>query len=48
MLRRTVTTLRYVADRDVNAAKNILIKAGALPSGAKHSDGSVSLRSPQL
>ncbi len=28
----------YVADRDVNAAKNIL-KAGALPSDAKHSDG---------
>jgi putative transposase len=37
----------YVADRDVNAAKNIL-KAGARPLGAKHSDGSVSLRSPQL
>jgi putative transposase len=38
----------YVADRDVNAAKNILSKAGARPSGVKHSDGSVSLRSPQL
>ena len=38
----------YVADRDVNAAKNILSKAGAQPSGAKHSDGSVSLRSPWL
>ena len=38
----------YVADRDVNAAKNILSKAGALPSDAKHSDGDVSLRSPRL
>jgi putative transposase len=38
----------FVADRDVNAAKNILFKAGALPSGAKHSDGGVSLRSPRL
>ncbi len=37
----------YVADRDVNAAKNILM-AGAPPSGAKHSVGSVRLRSPQL
>jgi putative transposase len=37
----------YVADRDVNAAKNIL-KAGAQPSGAKHSDRGVSLRSPRL
>ncbi len=37
----------YVADRDVNAARNIL-KAGAQPSGAKHSDGSVSLRSLRL
>jgi putative transposase len=37
----------YVADRDVNAAKNIL-QAGAPPSGAKHSNGSVSLRSPSL
>ena len=38
----------YVADRDVNAAQNILSKAGARPSGAKHPDGDVSLRSPQL
>ena len=38
----------YVADRDVNAAKNILFKAGAPPSDAKHSDRSVSLRSPVL
>ena len=37
----------YVADRDVNAAKNIL-QAGAPPSGAKHSNRGVSLRSPQL
>ncbi len=37
----------YVTDRDVNAAKNIL-QAGARPSGAKHSDGGVGLRSPQL
>jgi putative transposase len=37
----------YVADRDVNAAKNILM-AGAPPSGAKHSNGCVSLRSPAL
>lgn len=36
----------YVADRDVNAAKNIL-KAGALPSGVKHPDGGASLRSPR-
>ncbi len=37
-----------VADRDVNAAKNILSKAGAQPSGVKHPDGDVSLRSPRL
>ncbi len=42
------TSCGYVADRDINAAKNILSKAGALPSGAKHSDRSVSLRSPRL
>jgi putative transposase len=42
------TSCGYVADRDINAAKNILSKAGALPSGAKHSARSVSLRSPQL
>ena len=38
----------YVADRDVNAAKNILSLAGARPSGAKHPDGDVCLRSPSL
>jgi putative transposase len=38
----------YVADRDVNAAKNILSKAGAQPSGVKHPGGDVSLRSPRL
>ena len=38
----------YIADRDVNAAKNILSKAGAQPSGVKHPDGDVSLRSPRL
>jgi putative transposase len=37
----------YVADRDVNAAINIL-KAVPQPSDVKHSDGSVSLRSPAL
>jgi putative transposase len=37
-----------VADRDVNAAKNSLSKAGALPSDVKHPDGDVSLRSPRL
>jgi putative transposase len=36
----------YVADRDVNAAQNILSLAGARPSGVKHPDGDVSLRSP--
>ncbi len=38
----------HIADRDVNAAQNILSLAGARPSGAKHSDGDASLRSPQL
>lgn len=42
------TSCGYVTDRDVNAAKNILCKAGAPPSDAKHSNGSVSLRSPGL
>src|SRR5437016_4027076 len=42
------TSCGYVADRDVNAAKNILCKAGAPPSDAKHSDGSVCLRSLAL
>ncbi len=38
----------HIADRDVNAAQNILSLAGARPSDAKHSDGDVCLRSPQL
>src|SRR6266702_687019 len=38
----------YVADRDVNAAQNILSKAGAQPSDGKHPDGDGSLRSPRL
>ena len=37
----------YIADRDVNAAKNILM-AGARPSDVKHSNRGVSLRSPRL
>ena len=37
----------YVADRDINAAKNIL-KAGAPPSDAKLPNGDVSLRRPRL
>lgn len=37
----------YVADRDSNAARNIL-QAGAPPSGAKHPGGDVGLRSPRL
>jgi putative transposase len=42
------TCCGFVADRDVNAAKNILQKAGAQPSGTV-SDGSPGeLRSPQL
>src|SRR5437588_4070953 len=41
------TSCGFVADRDVNAARNIL-QAGARPSGAKHSNRSVSLRSPSL
>src|SRR5229473_1672287 len=40
------TSCGFVADRDVNAAKNILFRAGAPPSDAKHSDGGVCLRSP--
>jgi putative transposase len=38
----------YVADRDVNAAQNILSLAGAPPSDEKYPDGDVSLRSPSL
>jgi len=48
MLRRTVTTLRYVADRDVNAAKNILFKGRAFPSGTVSVGSPVELRSPRL
>jgi putative transposase len=38
----------YVADRDVNAAKNILAKARAWPSGTVSDGSPVELRSPQL
>src|SRR5437764_249508 len=38
----------YIADRDVNAAQNILSKAGAQPSDVKHPNGDVRLRSPRL
>jgi len=38
----------FVADRDVNAAQNILSKAGAQPSDGKHPNGDGSLRSPRL
>jgi len=38
----------YVADRDVNAAKNILLQAGAQPSGTVSAGGPVELRSPRL
>jgi putative transposase len=38
----------YVADRDVNAAKNILARAGARPSGTVSVGSPVELRSPQL
>ncbi|HEY6284281.1 MAG TPA: transposase [Ktedonobacteraceae bacterium] len=38
----------YVADRDVNAAQNILSKAGAQPSDVKHLDRDVRPRSPRL
>jgi len=42
------TSCGYVADRDVNAAKNILFKAGALPSGTVSDGSPVELRSPRL
>jgi putative transposase len=42
------TSCGYVADRDVNAAKNILLKAGALPSGTVSDGSPVELRSPRL
>jgi putative transposase len=38
----------YVADRDVNAAQNILAKAGTLPSGMAPDGEPVELRSPRL
>ena len=38
----------YVADRDVDAAKNILLKARAWPSGTVSDGSPVELRSPQL
>ena len=38
----------YVADRDVNAARNILLKARAWPSEANPPVGEGSLRSPRL
>jgi putative transposase len=38
----------YVADRDVNAAKNILLQAGAQPSGTVSAGSPVELRSPRL
>ena len=38
----------YVADRDVNAAKNILAKARAWPSGTVSAGSPVELKSPQL
>ncbi len=42
------TSCGYVADRDVNAAKNILFQAGARPSGTAPDGEPVELRSPQL
>src|SRR6266536_1377990 len=38
----------YVADRDINAAKNILSKARAWPSGTVSDGSPVELRSPRL
>jgi putative transposase len=38
----------YVADRDVNAAQNIVLLAGARPSGTVSDGSPVELRSPQL
>ncbi len=42
------TSCGYVADRDVNAAQNILFKARAWPSGTAQDAEPVELRSPQL
>src|SRR5207342_3242354 len=38
----------YIADRDVNAAKNILLQARAWPSGTVSAGSPVELRSPRL
>ncbi|MFL5660521.1 MAG: RNA-guided endonuclease InsQ/TnpB family protein [Ktedonobacteraceae bacterium] len=38
----------YIADRDVNAAKNNILMAGAQPSGTVSNGSPVELRSPQL
>jgi len=38
----------YVADRDINAAKNILLKGRAFPSGTVSVGSPVELRSPRL
>ena len=38
----------YVADRDINAAKNILLQARAWPSGTVSDGSPVELRSPRL
>jgi putative transposase len=42
------TSCGYVADRDVNAAQNILSKARAWPSGTVSAGSPVELRSPRL
>ena len=42
------TSCGFVADRDVNAAKNILFKARAWPSGTAQDAEPVELRSPRL
>nr|HET6904943.1 transposase [Ktedonobacteraceae bacterium] len=42
------TSCGYVADRDANAAKNILVKGRAFPSGTVSVGIPVELRSPQL
>src|SRR6266700_7116627 len=42
------TSCGFVADRDVNAAQNILSKARAWPSGTVSAGSPVELRSPQL
>src|SRR5215467_11933007 len=42
------TSCGYVADRDVNAAKNILLQAGAPPSGTALDGERDELRSPAL